>query len=73
LQLELVRQKIPNSRQGKASQGLTDIGHPSIDWVALAKGMGVHQAVRAHTAAELATALDEALDNAGPNLIECLL
>ena len=70
MQLELARQKIPAS---KAAHALTDIGTPSIDWVALAQGMGVQQASRAHTSEDLAVAISQALMHKGPTLIECLL
>lgn len=73
LQLEMARQKIPGGAQGRAAKGLTEIGQPSIDWVALAKGMGVQHAVKATTAEELATAFNAALQRDGPSLIECLL
>ncbi len=73
LQLELARQKIPQRGQATASQALTDIGSPCIDWGLLAGGMGVQHAVKACTAEELATALNQALLCKGPTLIECLL
>lgn len=73
LQLEMARQKIPGAAQGKAAQGLTEIGQPSIDWVALAQGMGLQHAVKASTAEGLAEAFSAALQHDGPSLIECLL
>lgn len=73
LQLEMARQKIPGGAQGRVAKGLTEIGQPAIDWVALAQGMGVQHAVKAATAEELADALKAALQHSGPSLIECLL
>ena len=51
---------------------LTDLGSPALDWVALAGGMGV-PAVQATTAEELTAALEHALAEAGPHLIEAVL
>ena len=73
MQLEIARQKIPEGGQGKASKELTDIGRPTIDWVALAQGMGVHHAVRSSTCEELQCALESALAYRGPSLIECVI
>ncbi|DBA95904.1 TPA: hypothetical protein ACH3X1_001437 [Trebouxia sp. C0004] len=73
LKLELARQKIPHRGQATASQALTDIGSPCIDWVLLAGGMGMQHAVKACTVGELAIALNQALLCKGPTLIECLL
>lgn len=52
---------------------MTDIGHPAIDWTALATGMGVQHATRAHTSADLELALKCAIEYKGPSLIECVL
>ena len=52
---------------------MTDIGHPAIDWTALAKGMGVQHATRANTSEDLQLALQRAIDHKGPSLIECVL
>lgn len=73
LKLEIARQKIPKGGPGKASQDLTDIERPAIDWVALAKGMGVRNAVSIHTSEDLGSALRQALDHSGPSVIECNL
>jgi acetolactate synthase-1/2/3 large subunit len=51
---------------------LTDLSGPSLDWVALAGGMGV-PAVQATTAAELEKALANAFAEPGPHLIEALI
>ena len=57
---------------GDVAKGLTDLGRPDIDWVALGRGFGV-QGRRATTAGELADALSEALAEPGPHLIEAVL
>lgn len=52
---------------------MTDIGHPVIDWIAIATGMGVQHATRAHNCEDLQLALQHAIDHKGPSLIECVL
>lgn len=70
LKLELALQKV--GVPGSASRELTDITNPQIDWTSLARGFGV-PARRAETAHELGEALREALNRAGPSLIEAVL
>jgi acetolactate synthase-1/2/3 large subunit len=54
---------------GQRAQDMLKIDRPEIDWVALAKGMGVPgRAVR--TADEFNKALAEAIPERGPRLIE---
>ncbi|GAA3173967.1 acetolactate synthase large subunit [Blastococcus jejuensis] len=65
------------SRVGAAGDGeraakLLDLGGPSLDFVALATGMGV-PATRATTAEELADQLRAALAEPGPHLIDAVL
>ena len=48
---------------------MLEIGRPDLDWLALAKGMGV-RARRVTTLDEFASALRDGLESAGPNLIE---
>jgi acetolactate synthase-1/2/3 large subunit len=65
------------SRVGAAGDGdraaqLLDLGGPSLDFVALATGMGV-PATRATTAEELADQLRRALAEPGPHLIDAVL
>ncbi len=65
------------SRVGAAGDGdraarLLDLGGPSLDFVALATGMGV-PATRATTAEELADQFHRALDEPGPHLIVAAL
>jgi acetolactate synthase I/II/III large subunit len=54
---------------GPRAAGLFDIGHPTLDWVSLAKGMGV-PATRAVSLDEFAKALREDFESEGPALIE---
>jgi acetolactate synthase I/II/III large subunit len=55
----------------RASQ-LFEIGDPDIDWVSLAKGMGV-PGTRVNSLDEFAKALRNGFESAGPTLIEVLL
>jgi acetolactate synthase I/II/III large subunit len=57
---------------GKQAQSLIGLTQPAIDWVSLAKGMGVHGA-RVETAEDLTRELERALSEAGPQLIEAIL
>jgi acetolactate synthase-1/2/3 large subunit len=51
---------------------LTSLAEPALDWLALAAGMGV-PAQRATTAGELSTALERALAEPGPHLVEMVM
>jgi acetolactate synthase I/II/III large subunit len=57
---------------GKQAQSMIGLTQPAIDWVSLAKGMGVHGA-RVETAEDLARELERAMAEAGPQLIEAIL
>jgi len=57
---------------GEAARSLLDLSRPSIDFTALAAGMGV-PASRATTAEEFAAQLSKALAEPGPHLIEALI
>jgi hypothetical protein len=54
---------------GLRSQSLLDLTNPSLDFVALAKGMGV-DATRPETAEELTAALERSFAEPGPHLID---
>ena len=54
------------------AESLLDIGNPDIDWVALARGLGV-EATRASTAEAFDDCLAAALRRRGPLLIEAVL
>src|SRR5262249_46371526 len=57
---------------GRKAADMLDIGRPDLDWVALARGMGV-EAARATTADEFNRQLAAALGTRGPRLIEAVL
>ncbi|MFR9728215.1 acetolactate synthase large subunit [Saccharopolyspora sp. MS10] len=57
---------------GRSATGMTDLGAPGVDWVALATGFGV-PATRASTAGELVAALHRARTTPGPHLVEATL
>ena len=57
---------------GKIASAMLDIDDPAIDWVSLAKGMGVEGA-RATTMEEFSSAMRAGLSRNGPFLIEVVL
>ncbi|MEZ5560554.1 MAG: acetolactate synthase large subunit [Pseudomonadales bacterium] len=57
---------------GPKAMSMLDLGNPSLDWVSLAKGMGV-PAWRATTAEEFNRALASSLAEPGPSLIEAVI
>jgi acetolactate synthase-1/2/3 large subunit len=65
-------ERVGAQASGDAARSLLDLSRPDLDFVALARGMGV-AASRARTAGELATALRQALAGPGPRLIEAML
>jgi acetolactate synthase-1/2/3 large subunit len=67
---ELRRAGVEEPEPGARS--MTTLTEPALDWVSLAAGMGV-PGVRAETAGELADALQRALAEPGPHLVEMLL
>ena len=56
------------AQSGRVALDMMELDRPTIDWVALASGMGV-EALRADTVAEFRSALDEAFAHTGPMLI----
>jgi len=70
LQIELARAGI--AEPGPAARSLADLGHPELDWTALARGLGV-PATRVSDADAFAKELARALADPGPTLIEALL
>ena len=70
LQAELGRAGI--FEPGPKAASLTDLTHPTLDWVSLAKGLGV-PGVRVDTAESLADALRGAFAEPGPRLIEAVV
>ncbi|MER8569563.1 acetolactate synthase large subunit [Mesorhizobium sp. M0924] len=57
---------------GENAKRMLDLDHPALDWVALAKGMGV-EAARADTCERFDALLDSALSRPGPFLIEAVI
>jgi acetolactate synthase-1/2/3 large subunit len=57
---------------GPRALDMLEIGHPDLDWVSLARGMGV-PAVRVTTLEGFATQLRTGLESQGPNLVEIVL
>jgi len=57
---------------GPKAMSMLDLTNPALDWVALAKGMGV-PAWRATTAEEFNRALATSLAEPGPSLIEAII
>ena len=51
---------------------MLDLTNPELDWVALARGMGV-EAWRAETAEDFNKALAASLGQRGPSLIEAVI
>jgi acetolactate synthase-1/2/3 large subunit len=70
LQIELLR--VGAGNPGRKALDLFDLSRPDLDWVALAKGMGV-PGVRATTADEFTQALGRSLATPGPYLIEAVV
>ena len=70
LNIELARVGVTDP--GKKALSMLDLTNPSLDWVSLSEGMGV-PAVRADTVTGFRTALEDALNQKGPRLIEAII
>jgi acetolactate synthase-1/2/3 large subunit len=70
LNLELTR--VGAGAGGPRAESLLELSNPELDFVSLARGMGV-SAARATTAEELVIRLQIALRESGPHLIEAML
>jgi len=70
LQVELARAGV--AEPGPAARSLVDLSSPPLDWVQLAGGLGV-PAERVETCEALAPALERALSQPGPHVVEVLL
>ena len=70
LQFELAR--VGASGTGERAAAMLDLTRPDLDFVSLARGMGV-PAERATTADELAALLERGFTQDGPMLIEAML
>jgi len=70
LNIELMRVGAENP--GPKALSMLDLHNPELDWVSLARGMGV-EASRAETNADFASAFADAMKSRGPRLIEVVL
>ncbi|WP_328492887.1 acetolactate synthase large subunit [Streptomyces sp. NBC_00414] len=70
--LNLELRSVGAAAPGPRATGLLDLSRPDLDFVALARGMGV-PAERAVTAEQFTVLLDRALEEPGPCLIDCLV
>ncbi|WP_244305891.1 thiamine pyrophosphate-dependent enzyme [Paraburkholderia lacunae] len=60
------------SSEGALAASMFDLQNPTLDWVALAKGMGV-EAVRAESRRTFEDAFASAMKQRGPRLIEAII
>jgi acetolactate synthase-1/2/3 large subunit len=72
IELQRVGAEAAGQRPGPKAEELLDLTGPTLDFVRIAKGMGV-PARRVGTAEELADALQWAFDEPGPHLIEAAM
>ena len=64
--------RLDGQSAGEKAKALIDLGHPDLDFVQLGTGLGVPSR-RVDTGEALADALDEAIADPGPHLIEAIL
>ena len=75
---EILKHELGNVRAGdgaaagRVALDMMELDRPELDWVAMARSMGV-EAVRAGTVAELEAALERAFATSGPFLVEARL
>jgi acetolactate synthase-1/2/3 large subunit len=70
--LDIEMRRTGASRIGARANDMLDLGRPDLDFVSLARGMGV-PATRAATAQEFARQFHTAVSERGPRLIEAVL
>ncbi|HET9948733.1 MAG TPA: acetolactate synthase large subunit, partial [Longimicrobiales bacterium] len=70
--LEMEYRRVGAGEPSPRTRSLFDLSRPDLDWVGLARGMGV-DGTRATTAEELVEALRRAVRGSGPHLIEAVL
>lgn len=70
--LNVELERVGAEEAGDKAKSQLDISGPVVDFARLAQGMGVH-AVRVTTAEEMTKALEYALNNPGPHLIEAVV
>ena len=70
--LEVELERGGNPDYGAAARRMTEIRDPALDWVAIAKGMGV-EGVRVETAEAMDAAVRRSFATPGPTLIEAVI
>ncbi|MEE2777413.1 MAG: acetolactate synthase large subunit [Acidobacteriota bacterium] len=70
--LQIEFERVGAHSPGPKAQSMLELTNPDLDWVTLAKGMGL-EAWRATTAEELEKALRSSLGSPGPSLIEAVI
>jgi acetolactate synthase-1/2/3 large subunit len=70
--LDLEMRRTGAAQLGSKANDMLDLSRPDLDFVSLARGMGV-PATRAATAAEFTAQFREAVSERGPRLIEAVL
>jgi acetolactate synthase-1/2/3 large subunit len=70
--MEFARTGARGGSPGPKAASTLDIGGPDMDFVAMAKGMGV-QATRATTAEEFNAQFEQAMQSKGPRLIDAIV
>jgi acetolactate synthase-1/2/3 large subunit len=70
LNMELGR--VGATGHGEKAKEMLDLKRPDLDFVSLAKGMGLH-AERATTAEEFTASLERSLGTPGPSVIEAII
>jgi acetolactate synthase-1/2/3 large subunit len=70
--LEMEYRRVGAGEPSAATRGLFDLSRPDLDWVGLARGMGV-EGMKATTAEELARGLRRGIEEDGPYLVEAVL
>lgn len=70
--LEMEYRRVGAGEPSPATRGLFDLSRPDLDWIGLARGMGV-DGTKATTAEELARGLQRGIEEEGPYLVEAVL
>ena len=70
--LNIEMQRVGVDNPSEKAKSLLDLSNPTIDWVSLARGMGM-QAIKVDTVEAFDAAMAEAMSNKGPRLIEVIL
>ncbi len=70
--LNIELERVGAEKAGLKAKSQLDLSHPGIDFVAIARGMGM-PAQRVHTSEEFTSALDKAFQEPGPHLIDAIV